>query len=94
MTSGAGPAVRRVEDLIVNLAVNAAVNRVDQAVALAATGIHQKGGREDPLAAGSEHDIDRVVHPAGHDRLDARSVRPAPEDMGRPGDKRRFPGRS
>ena len=39
---------------------------------------------------GSEDDVDRVVHAAGHDRLDARSIGTAAEDVRRPGDKRRL----
>ena len=90
MTSGPVHLCDGLEDRIMDLAVDAAVNRVDQAVALAAAGIHKEGRREDPLAAGSEDDVDRVVHAAGHDRLDAGSIRPAAEDMGRPRDERRL----
>ena len=73
----------------VDLAVDAAVDRMDQAVAVAAAGLLEEGGREDPLAAGREHDVDRVVHPAGHHRLDRAVVGPRAEDVRRLGDKGR-----
>ena len=63
------------------LAVDAAVDGVDQAVALAAAGVLEERRREDALAAGREDDVDRVVHAAGHHRLDAGAVGPAAEDV-------------
>ena len=44
---GAGPLVGGLEDRVVHLSVDAAVNRVDQAVALAAAGMHEERGGED-----------------------------------------------
>ena len=44
---GAGPFVSGLEDRVVDLSVDAAVNRVDQAVALAAAGMHEERGGED-----------------------------------------------
>lgn len=76
---GAGSLVT-VEDAV-DLAVNAAVDGVDQAVALAAAGVDEERGGEDPLAARREHDVDRVVHAARHDRFDARAVGTGPEDV-------------
>ena len=65
---------------------------MNEAVALAAAGMDEEGGREDRLAAGGEDHVDRVVHAAGHDRLDARSIGPAAEDVGCLGHKRRLAG--
>ena len=85
---GAGPFV--LVDRCVVLAVDAAVDGVNQAVALAAGRTLQKGGGEDAFAAGREDDVHRVVHPAGHHRLDAGAVGPAAEDVGGLRDERRL----
>ena len=42
------------------------------------------------FAAGREDDIDRVIHAAGHDRLDAGAIGPAAEDVGCAGDEWRL----
>ena len=52
----------------------------------------EKRRREDAFAARREDDIDRVVHAAGHDWLDAAAVGPASEDVRRLGDERRLAG--
>ena len=79
-------------DDIVDLAVNAAVDGVNEAVALAAAGMDEERCREDSLAAGREHDIDGVIHAAGHHRLDQRSLGPFAEDVRRPRHERRLAG--
>src|SRR5689334_7184500 len=49
------------------LAVDAAVNGMDQSVALTIARVYDKCRREDALALEREYDIDRVVHATGHD---------------------------
>src|SRR5438876_7870605 len=71
-------------DRVVVLAIDAAVNGMNDPVALAAAGRLEKGSGEDPFATGSEHDFDRVIHSSGHYRLDAGPVRPCTEYMGSP----------
>ena len=68
---------------IVILAVDAAIDDVNQAVALAAGGMLEKRRGDNALAAGREHDIDGIVHAAGHHRLDVRSRRAGSEKHGR-----------
>ena len=74
---------RMVVQHTVPLAVDAAVYGVDQAVAPAAGGVLQKRRREDAFAGGGEHDIHRVVHPAGHHRLVRAARRMAAKNMRR-----------
>src|SRR5208282_4328585 len=85
-----GPGV--VVDDVVVLTVDAAIDGVDQPVAATAAGVLDEGRRQDAFAAWREHDMYRVIHAAGQDRLDAGAVRPAAEDMGRAGDERRQAG--
>ena len=66
-----GPLVGRFEDRTVDLAVDAAVNRMDQTIALAAAGMLEEGAGEDSLATRSEGDVDGIVHASGHHWLDA-----------------------
>ena len=82
------PRARVILDDTVYFAVNAAVDGVDQAVAPAAAGVLQERGRENPLAAGREHDLHGVIHPAGHNRLDHAAVGLPPKDVRRPCDER------
>src|SRR5260370_30805622 len=72
-------------DNIMILAIDAAVNRVNEPIALTAARMLKKGGRENPFAAGREHHPHRVIHAARHDRLEAATLGPAPEDMSSPG---------
>src|SRR6267142_3043166 len=53
-----------------DFAVYAAVNRVDQSIALPAAGMLEEGGRENPLAGRSENTINRIIHATRHHRLD------------------------
>ncbi len=50
----------------------------------------EERGAENPLAARRKHQLHRVVHAAGHHRLDSCAVGPGAKDMRRPGDKRRL----
>ena len=78
-----------VENVVV-LSVDTAIDGMDQAIALAAAGMLEERGGEDPLSAGSKRDFHRIIHPARHDRFQAGAVRSAAEDMRRAGDKRGF----
>ena len=73
----ARPFVSGLEDRVVDLAVDAAVDRVDQTVALAAAGMHEERGGEDRLSARREDHVDGVIHAAGHHRLDSGAIGPA-----------------
>jgi hypothetical protein len=53
-----------------------------------ASGVLEEGRREDSLAAGREHNVDRVVHATGHDRLQSRPVRSAAKNVRCPRDER------
>ena len=66
---------------VVDFAVHASINGVDQPIALATAGMLKKSRRKNPLAGGGENAIDRIVHAARHDRLDAASIRPAAENV-------------
>ena len=68
-------------DDVVILAVDTAVDGMDQAVTEAAARVHQEGSGEDPLAAGGKDHLDRIIHAAGHDRLDAGTVRAGAKDV-------------
>ena len=83
-----GPGARVGLDHVVDLAVHAPIHVVQEAVAPASAGLNEEGRGEDPLAAGGEDDVDRVVHPAGHHGLDPRPVGPASDDMRGPRDER------
>src|SRR2546422_5088781 len=74
---------------VVDLAINAAVNGVNESVASAWLVRVEEGAAENPFALGREGDRYRVVHPAGHHWLDAAAVRTGAEDVGRAGDERR-----
>src|SRR5262249_62103302 len=50
----------------------------------------EKRRRENALAARCEDNVNRVVHAAGHHRLDAAAVRAAAEDVRRLGDEGRL----
>ncbi len=75
----------RLEDRVVNLAVDAAVNGVDQAVALAAAGMNKERGGEDPLSARSENHVNGIVHAASHHRFDRTAFRRLAKDVSRAG---------
>ncbi len=77
-----GPAM--IVDDIPGLAIDTAVNVVDEAVTQAPGWELEEGGGEDALAAGGEDQIDGIIHAAGHDRLDAGAVGPGAEDVGCP----------
>ncbi len=77
----AGPRVP-IDDVVI-LAVDAAIDGMNQPVALALLRMHQERRREDPLAAGRENDVDRVIHAAGHHRLEPGAVTPRAKDVGR-----------
>ena len=70
------------------LAEDAAVDRVQETVALAVGGVLQERRREEAVAGRREHDIDGVVHAAGHHRLDAGAVGVRAEDVRGPRDER------
>src|SRR5438067_990167 len=72
---------------VVHLSIDPAVDRVDDAVALPAFRMLQKCGGEEALAAGRESDLDRIIHPPGHDRLNPAASRTAPKDIGGPSDE-------
>src|SRR5207248_289258 len=74
-------------DRVPVLAVDAAVDGMNDAVAVAAAGVLEERGRENALAARREDDIDRIIHAAGHDRFDAAAVGPGAEDVGGAGDE-------
>jgi len=57
-------------DDVVHLPIDPAVDGVDDAVALSACRILKEGGRKEPLAIRHEDDVNRIVHSAGHHRLD------------------------
>ena len=61
----------------VRFTVNAAVNRVNQAVVLPISRVHQKRRGEDAFATRREDDFNGIVHTARHDRFDSGSVRRA-----------------
>src|SRR5690606_36734347 len=63
---GRGPLVGGVLEDVVFLAVEPAVDGVNQSVPVAAAGALEERGGEDPFAAGEKLDVDRVVHAAGH----------------------------
>src|SRR5687768_4294381 len=73
---------------VVNLAINSAVDGMDQPVTIAAAGMLQKGGGEDSLAASRAYHVDGIVHAAGHHWFDARPVWPRAKDVRRAGNKR------
>ena len=54
----------------VRLAVHAPIDRVNQGIAAAHLRMLQERRRQHPFAGGRERDVDRIVHPAGHHRLD------------------------
>ena len=58
-----GPVRGWLVDDVVVLAVDAAVDGVDQAVALAAGGVLEEGARKNPLAAGRERHVDGLSMP-------------------------------
>ncbi len=66
---------------VVNLAVHAAVDRVDQSIALAAFGILEERRRQNAFAAGRERDLDRIVHATGHDGFHNTAFASAPENV-------------
>ena len=79
---------------VVDLAVDPAIHGVNQPVAQPAAGVLQKSRREDSLAAGSEDDINRVVHPARHHVLNGTGpIRATPENVRRLRDERLLPVR-
>ncbi len=92
MTSGPVHLCDGLKDGVVDLAVDAPVDGVDQAITLAAPGMDEERGGEDGFAAGGEDDIHGVIHPAGHDRFDAGPIGAAAEDVGRAGREGRSAG--
>ena len=82
--SGAGMAG---QDIVV-LAPDAAMHGVDQAIALPAAGMLEKGAVHDQIAFRGPGEADRIVHACREDRFDVfRTLRArgGPEDMGRRG---------
>ena len=77
-------------DHLPDLAVDAAVHRVDQSVAVASPRMLQERRREDPLAAWCKDHVHRVIHAASHHRLDPGPIRTAAEDMRSPRHKLRL----
>ena len=64
------------------LAVDAAVEGVDQAVAFASAGMDEEGAGHDPFPFRREHDVDGVVHATGEHWLDAAGIDAGAEDVG------------
>ena len=62
------------------LAINAAVNRVQQAVALAAAGLDERAAQE-PLARRVERHAHGIVHATGEHGFKARAIGPRTEDV-------------
>src|SRR5882672_4532077 len=85
-----GPRV--VVNHIVIFAVDSAVNGMNDAVALSSARMLEKRRGEDALAAGREHDVDRIIHAAGHHRLDSASIRATTKDVSGPSDQGWFAG--
>src|SRR5205809_5387828 len=65
---GRCPLVIGLIDRIVIFAIDAAVDRMNQTVAKSRCWPNQERRRKNPLAAGHENGVDRVVHAAGHYR--------------------------
>ena len=81
--AGAGMAI---EDAMV-FSVDAAVEGMNQPVALTAAGMDQKRARHDPLPFRREDDVNGVVHAAGQHRLELARIVAGAEDVagaGRP----------
>src|SRR5262245_25198938 len=72
-------------DDVVNLSVNAAVNRVDQSIAFAAAGMLEEGRGENALAFRRERDIDWIIHSTRHYGFDNSALGAAAEDVRRAG---------
>ncbi len=67
----------------VHLSVEAAVNRVNQAIAAAELRLFDERRRQNALATARERDVDRVVHPSGHDDVDRGISGAPPKDVRR-----------
>src|SRR5215471_18209517 len=66
---------------VVVLAVHGAVNRVDQAVSLAAARMLEERGGENAFAAGRKRYIDRIIHAARHHGFNSSPVRTSAKDV-------------
>src|SRR5262249_44234023 len=80
-----------VNDVMI-FAIDAAVDRINKAIAFCAAGMLQNRRREDALAARTEDYIDRVVHAAGHDRLNPGAIGLAAKNVGGARHQWRFTG--
>ena len=68
-------------DDVVHLAVDATVNRVNEAVAPADVRLLEESGGENPLTSRRESDVYRIVHPTRHHGLHQGVAGAAPEDV-------------
>src|SRR5215471_3578468 len=66
---------------VVVLAVHGAVNRVDQAVSLAAAWVLEERGGENAFAAGRKRYIDRIIHAARHHGFNSSPVGTSAKDV-------------
>ena len=73
----------------VRLSVQAPIDRVNQRIAAPQLRMLQERRRQYPFAGGRERDVDRIVHPAGHDRLDRGVAGTPAKDVRRSCDERR-----
>ena len=69
------------------LAINTAVDGVDETITTATGGVLKKCAAQETFASGVESDTDGIIHAAGEDRLDAGSIGSRAKDVRGAGDK-------
>src|SRR5688572_20763476 len=68
---------------IMDLSVNAAINRMNQPVPLPTARVLEERRGKDAFPLRRKSDIHRIIHPAGHDRLDNPTLGPTSKNMRR-----------
>src|SRR5258706_5525711 len=55
---------------------------MDQRVAFARLWVDEEGRGKKCVASAGEGDLDWIIHPSAHDRIETAAIRPASKDMG------------